>query len=146
MWAFDELIINSYQTGKKAGQVAGWIFNVKPKLAVLLKLKKGLNLVPLFPFGTEPTSLALSSNPDKLYFQRWHAELYKLIPDTVERDGTLAAVRYLASRDIHEWLDCQISLPYLLIHDDELDIAINKLETNLIQHRSYEITREMAYA
>lgn len=146
IWAFDELIINSYQTGKTVGTVAGWIFNIKPKLALLLKLKKGLNLVPLFSCGAEPTDLALSSNPDKLYFQRWHAELYKLIPNTIERDGTLAAVQYLASRDVHEWLDCEISLPYLLIHNEELEVAINKLETNLIQHRSYEIDRVIAHA
>jgi hypothetical protein len=145
-WAFDELIVNSYQTGKTTGQVAGWIFNVKPKLALVLKLKKGLNLVPLFSGGAEPTSLALSSTPDKFYFQRWHAELYKLIPETIERDGTLAAVQYLADRDVHEWLDCEISLPYLLIHNEELEIAIDKLETDLAQHRSYELTREVVHA
>ncbi len=143
--AFDELIANCYRTGNVAAPVAGWIFNVKPKLAIALKLRKGLNLIPLFLQGAEPTAAALSSALDKPYFQRWHDELYKWIPDTVERDGTLAAVRYLAGRDIREWQDCEISLPYLLLNNAELECAIEKLEAKLAQ-RSYELTKEMTYA
>lgn len=131
MSAFDELLVNFYRAGTPAVQVVGWIFNIKPRLARALKSKKRLNLVPLFSQGAEPTKLALTSSPDKLYFERWHGELYKLIPDSIGRDGTLAAVRYLASRDVSEWSNCEISLPYMLLHDDAFKCAIDRLETNL---------------
>jgi hypothetical protein len=143
--AFDELIVNSYRTGNAATHVAGWIFNVKPKLAAALKLRKGLNLIPLYSLGVEPTAQALNSALDKPYFHRWHAELFKLLPDTIVHEGMLAAVRYLAGRDIREWQDCELSLPYLLANNAELECAIEKLEAKLAQ-RSYELTREMAYA
>ena len=143
--AFDELIVTCYRTGNAATRVAGWIFNVKPKLAVALKLRKGLNLVPLYSQGVEPTALALNSALDKPYFHRWHSELFKLIPEAIVHEGMLAAVRYMAGRDIRDWQDCEVSLPYLLVNNDELECAIEKLETKLAQ-RTYALTTEMAYA
>ncbi len=100
--SFDELIVSAVRNAHALTSMAGWIFNVKPKLAVSLKLRKGLNLIPLYSQGVEPTAQALSSALDKPYFHRWHTELFKLIPDTLVQEGMLAAVRYMAGRDIRE--------------------------------------------
>ncbi len=143
--AFDELIVNFYRNEIPAMKVAAWIFNIKPKLAASLKLRKGLNLIPLYAQGVEPTARALNGALDKPYFQRWHTELFKLLPDEIVQQGMLAAVRYMASRDIREWQDCELSLPYLLLNDDEFDSTIQKLEAKLAQ-RSYELMKEMTYA
>jgi len=54
-------------------------------------------------------------------------------------------VRYMAGRDIHEWQDCEVSLPYLVVNNAEFESAVQKLEAKLAQ-RSYELIKEMAYA
>jgi hypothetical protein len=143
--SFDELIVSAVRNAHALASMAGWIFNVKPKLAVSLKLRKGLNLIPLYSQGVEPTAQALSSALDKPYFHRWHTELFRLIPDTIVHQGMLAAVRYMAGRDIREWQDCEVSLPYLVVNNAEFEAAIQKLEAKLAQ-RTYELIPAMAYA
>jgi hypothetical protein len=143
--AFDELIVSAARNAHALTQMAGWIFNVKPKLAASVKLRKGLNLISLYSQGVEPTAQALSTALDKPYFQRWHTELFKLIPAEIVQQGVLAAVRYMASRDIREWHNCEVSLPYLVVNNAEFESAVQKLEAKVAQ-RSYELAREMAYA
>lgn len=143
--AFDELIVSAVRNAHALTSMAGWIFNVKPKLAVSLKLRKGLNLIPLYTQGVEPTAQALSSALDKPYFHHWHTELFKLIPEAIVHEGMLAAVRYMADRDIREWQDCEVSLPYLVVNNAEFESAIQKLEAKLAQ-RTYELIPAMAYA
>ena len=143
--AFEELIVSAVRNAHALTQMAGIIFNVKPKLAVSMKLRKGLNLIPLYSQGVEPTALALSAELDKPYFRRWHSQLFKLLPDEIAQQGLLAGVRYMAARDIREWQGCELSLPYLIVNNDEFERAIRKLEAKLAQ-RSYELTKEMAYA
>ena len=143
--AFDELIVSAVRNAHALTHMAGWIFNVKPKLAVSLKLRKGLNLISLYSQGVEPTAQALSSALDKPYFHRWHTELFKLIPEAIVQEGMLAAVRYMAGRDIRDWQDCEVSLPYLVVNNAEFENAIQKLEAKLAQ-RTYALTTEMAYA
>jgi hypothetical protein len=137
--AFDELIVSAVRNAHALTQMAGWIFNVKPKLAVSLKLRKGLNLIPLYSQGVEPTARALSAALDKPYFHRWHTELFKLLPAEIVQQGMLAAVRYMASRDIREWQDCELSLPYLVVNNAEFENAIQKLEAKLAK-RPYELS------
>ena len=143
--AVTEMIVSFYRAGNPGIQVAGLIFNVKPKLAAMLKLRKGINLLPLFAEGTEPTPLALSAMPDRLYFERWHANLFELIPETIKLHGTRAAVKYLAGRDTHEWIDCEISLPYLVVNNSGYQYSIENLERQLARHRRYEFRERLNY-
>ncbi len=143
--AVTEMIVSFYRAGNPGIQVAGLIFNVKPKLAALLKLRKGINLLPLFTKGAEPTPLALSAMPDRLYFERWHANLFMMIPETLKTHGTRAVVRTLAERDAHEWIDCEISLPYLVVNNSEYACAIENLERQLARNRRYEFHERLNY-
>ena len=143
--AVSEMIVSFYRAGNPGIQVAGLLFNVKPKLAAMLKLRKAINLLPLFTHGAEPTPLALNSMPDRLYFERWRANLFELIPETLKQDGTRAAVRYLVARDAHEWIDCEISLPYLVVNNSEYACAIENLERQLAKNRHYEFDERLNY-
>jgi hypothetical protein len=140
-----EMIVSFYRAGNPGIQVDGLIFNVKPKLAAMLKLRKGIKLVPLFTHGVEPTPLALSRMPDRLYFEQWHSNLFGLIPEKIKLDGTLAAIKYLAERDSHEWVDCEISLPYLVVINSEYERSIENLERQLARHHAYEFHEKVNY-
>lgn len=143
--AMSEMIVSFYRTGNPGIQVNGLIFNVKPKLAAILKLRKGINLVPLFMEGTEPTALALSAMPDRLYFDQWQANLSKLVPKTQKIQGTRAALRDLVGRDYHEWIGCECSLPYLLVNNSEFEGTIDNLESDLGHQRRYEFSERLNY-
>ena len=143
--AVSEMIVNFYRAGNPGIQVQGLIFNVKPKLAAILKLRKGINLVPLFTLGTEPTALALNTMPDRLYFQRWHANLLALIPETMRTQGAKAALRYVAGRAAHEWINCEISLPYLVVNNSEYACTIDNLEKQLARPHEYEFHERLNY-
>lgn len=143
--AVTEMIVSFYRAGNPGIQVAGLIFNIKPKLAAMLKLRKRINLVPLFTEGAEPTPLALKSMPDQLYFERWHANLFDLIPEAIKTHETSAAVRYLVGRDAHEWINCEISLPYLVVNNSEYECAIENMEKQLARPHSYEFRKRLNY-
>ena len=143
--ALSEMIVNFYRTDDIVPDVAGWIFNVKPKLALTLMRFTGLNLVPLYTHGVEPTERALTSALDGPYFQRWHCELTGSMPAEIARGGTLGAARYLASRNLADWRHCGVSLPYLLVNNAEFARAVDRLETMLAQRR-YSLSRARAYA
>jgi hypothetical protein len=143
--ALSEMIVNFYRTDDIVPDVAGWMFNVKPKLALTLTRFAGLNLVPLYTHGVEPTEQALTSELDGPYFQRWHRELKSSMPTEIAHTGRLKAVRYLASRDLADWRHCGVSLPYLLVNNAEFGRAVDRLEGYLAQ-RPYSLSRARAYA
>jgi hypothetical protein len=57
---------------------------------------------------------------------------------SIQSKSMPAAVRYMVSRDIREWQDCEISLPYLVVNNAEFESAVQKLEAKLAQ-RPYEL-------
>jgi hypothetical protein len=143
--AFDELIISTARNGQAVTRVSAWIFNVKPRLAAALRMREGLNLIPLYSEGVEPTEGALTNPLDRPYFCRWHDELAKAAPPEVARQGAKAVVRYMASHEIRAWHHCDATLPFLLLNDAGLECAIQKLEAR-VARRPYELCPELAYA
>lgn len=138
--ALAELIVSA---GRLAQRIlvdpppAAWIFNVRPRFAVALRDFKGLELVPLYNDGAEPTPAALDSALDAPYFHRWRRELCRDLPPAVVQamvhEGVAAAVRHVARYDVSVWQDRAVTLPFLLVHDAPFKAAINQMEVMLAQ-------------
>ena len=143
---FDEFIVHSYRRAiPRPGTQhwAGWLFNVKPKLAQTLHAKKDLGLLPLFADGVEFADETLA--PGSLferYFAKWTPELSS--PPEVRRPGLATAIRHVAQRNPTARLECDISLPYLIVCNAELERAIQTLEAKLGQ-ATYSIERRVRH-
>jgi hypothetical protein len=68
-----------------------------------------------------------------------------LVPETQKQHGVRAAVKFLAARDAHEWIDCEISLPYLVVNNSEYECAIENLERRLLRSRGYSFDERLNY-
>jgi hypothetical protein len=139
----DELIVHSYRRAMNGShRCAGWLFNVKPRLAGTLHTK-GLDLLPLFGDGVEPVDEALAPDAfSALYFSTWRSELRKVIPD-VDQLGIHSAIRQLVQHDPAALRACEISLPFLLVCNGHLESAIQELETKLCHSAGCRIERRV---
>lgn len=139
---FDELIVHSYRRAMPRPGTQHWagcLFNVKPRLAQTLRAKKDLGLLPLFADGVELADETLA--PGGLferYFAKWTPELSRPPrggPPRIGNESTTCVAQPAL-------LECDISLPYLIVCNAELECAILALETKLDQ-AAYSIERHV---
>lgn len=140
--AFDVLMVSAKRFVGAMFPTASWIFNVKPRLAAALRIRQGLDLIPLYLNGVQPTAQALSSTVDQLYFHRWNQELLNMAPTQVADKGIAAVVRHLSGCSLRVWQDCAASLPYLVVSGASFDAAINKIG-NRVSLRPHNLHQEL---
>lgn len=147
-----EVVLAAARLGQRLAAdepVAAWLFNVRPRVAISLRDRLGLDLVPMYAGGAAPTPQALASALDGPYFHHWRHQLCRELPaavrQAVERDGPAAAVRHLAQQDLAAWQDREVTLPYLVHADARLRRALDRLEAQLAQG-PYQLQREAAHA
>lgn len=147
-----EVVLAAARLGERIAAeapVAGWLFNVRPRAAISLRDRLGLDLVPLYTGGAQPTPQSLASPLDGPYFHHWQQQLCSDLPPTVQqavgREGPAAAVRHLAQQDCAAWQQREVTLPFLVHADARLGRALDRLQAQL-ESGPYVLQREPAHA
>jgi hypothetical protein len=122
-----ELIVDTYAAHAHGDPVAAYVFTIQPRLAHVLHARLGLNLLPLFGRGATPTEATMSRLPTAPYFARWMDELRRVAPDLMDREGPTAVLQHIAERVPARSIGCRISLPFLLVANEDLRSAIARL-------------------
>lgn len=125
-----------YHTRRNGQPHAGYLWTCAPRAAVILRHKMGLGMIPLFAEGCEPTERALA--PDCFaapLFVRHRHELLQAAPvngtPIADDDRTRLALRHLATATSPHGVAARLSLPYLLLYDDDTFAKFDTLEDTL---------------
>jgi hypothetical protein len=118
-------------------EASAFVFNLRPYHAYHFK-SLGLNLVPLFSEGVEPTKDAIDErNVLSPLFTKWTNELQKCFQQMSFEQGIASAIKEIyksneeQDRAILGWKHCNIPLPFLLLIDKKYHSTVQRVE-NLI--------------
>ena|GEM_PF-6273552 len=114
------------------------IFNMRP-FHTHSFIVRGIQFIPLFTEGVEPTQFALDNKKTVLapLFAKWPGELQKISQGILEKYSVSEAIKHLWQNfisthiNLRGWKSCNIPLPFLLVFDEQWYSFIKRIEREL---------------